>query len=167
MRSSFYLLPRDSRCFELPTGEPVPVDFMDPDNWPVCNFSPVATAVLGQQKTAEQRQEAAEQSQHADNVGMPSMNLEKGVERVTGTDSSEQPQATENENHETDEGEVAMPDIVFENGAGTDSPRGSGQETPPLSPINEDARTVRDYLRNTLGPLVSSIFLCDWQLTTT
>lgn len=45
MRSSYYFLPRDQKCFEQPDGTPLPVDFYDPLSFSKFGLSPVVSSV--------------------------------------------------------------------------------------------------------------------------
>lgn len=54
MRSSFYFLPEDGKCFEREDGTPLPIDFFNPHSWSEHCLSPLAADLLGPECASKQ-----------------------------------------------------------------------------------------------------------------
>ena len=70
MRSSYYFLPLDGRCFETPEGTPIPIDFYDPHSYSDYNLSP-ATKGLYREKGFVRDEERREGMEEASEVQSP------------------------------------------------------------------------------------------------
>lgn len=155
MRSTFYFLPLDGKCFETPSGVELPVDFFDTQSWSDHGFSPLTEDLLvsknnktigekeqhsKERKDLKEDAKTAEEPNGVEGILEPTLGGGGGessrVGSRRGSDAEEDPTASE--------GEVGAPIVVTRRNSA-----GGEEEVKDKEEVSADAE-IEEYLERTL-----------------